>query len=335
MSIRRPFSISGTGVYLPKTSVPSSVIEKELDLPPGLIHQRMGVASRYKATAGESNTFMGARALETALADAQLSIADLDCLVSAAATFDYIIPNRSCLIKHALEDTHDLTFPCVDINTVCTSFITALDYASMLLNTGDYQHVAIVSSESSSNGLNPHNVETYGLFGDGAAAIIVSRTNQSGGLLAYASRSYVKGARYTIIEGGGNAHHPKDTPYDSSLYSFNMQGLKLLRTIRPILHEFWLDFFGDLNITPQEVDLIVPHQASKNGLKMLAALHKGDSDNVVDQLESHGNCIAASIPIALANSIKANKLKEGDTCFLVGTGAGLTISGLLFKYTKL
>ncbi len=333
MNIQRAFRIKGVGKYLPKAIITSSQIEAKFGLPGGYIYENTGVESRHFAME-ESNTFMGVQALRNALADAKLNIKDIDCLIGASATFDHIIPNRSCLIKNAFREAVDVDFPCIDINTVCTSFISALDYATMLIASGTYENIAIVSSEISNNGLNPDNLETYGLFGDGAAAVIISSTNKQSGLIQHVSKTYSKGTKYTIIEAGGNFNHTKNIPYDPTLYSFKMQGEKLLKAAMHTLPNFLAQFFQPHLGSMQDVNLIVPHQASKLGLKLLTRLNQGNSENIVDQLKDHGNCIAASIPMALVTSIKNNTLKEGDTCFLLGTAAGITISGLLFKYSK-
>lgn len=334
MNIQRTFSIKGVGKYLPETIIDSRDIEQRLGLPKGYVYKNIGVKYRHKAKT-ESNTFMAEKALRNALKDADMSIDDIDCLIGASATFDYIIPNRSCLIKNAFKEAIDLDFPCIDINTVCTSFISALDYATLLLSSGNYQNIAIVSSENSSNGLNPKDAETYSLFGDGAAAVIISKTNHNSGLVQYKSKTYAEGAKYTIIEAGGNVNHSKNVPYDPELYSFKMQGRKLLRNVKSTLPKFLSQFFTDQSIALHNVSLIIPHQASKMGIRMLATLNNGNTNNIVDQLENHGNCIAASIPIALVTSIENKTLKEGDTCFLLGTAAGITIGGLLFKYSRL
>ena len=333
MNIQRGFKIKGVGKYLPKTSISSSEIEEELNLPKNYIYKNIGVKSRHVAKT-ESNTFMGEQALRTALKNAYMGIEDIDCIIGAAASFDYIIPNRSSLIKNAFKEANQLNFPCIDINSVCTSFITALDYASLLLNTGNFKNIAIISSEISSNGLNPKDPESYSLFGDGAAAVIVSQTNKNGGLIHYESKTYSKAAKYTIIEGGGNKNHTKYYPYDPTLYSFKMNGKKILKTAKATLPKFLIDFFEKTSISLSEADLIIPHQASKLGLRMLTSLNNGKTTNIVDELENYGNCIAASIPLALVSSIENERLKDRDNCFLIGSAAGMSISGLLFKYIK-
>ena len=331
MNIQRTFQISGVGKYLPKKVVTSEEIEEEINLPMGWIYKNIGVRKRHRAT-NETNTEMGHLALTEALQDAGLSVGDLDCLIAGAATFDYIIPNRSSLIKQSFEAAEALNFPCIDLNTVCTSFITALDYATMLLATSDMEHIAIVSSEVSSKGLNPQNSETYGLFGDAAAAIIVSRTDKKSGLINYSSQTFSKEAKATIIKGGGNVNHPRDVAFDPELHTFSMDGKSLLREVSNSLPIYLSTFFEKASTSLSQVDLIIPHQASKLGMKMLMKLNSNKLDNVVNQLEHYGNCIAASIPLALVISIQENKLKKGDSCFLIGTAAGLTIGGLLFIY---
>ena len=335
MNIQRAFSIKGVGSYLPKNRISSSEIEKELDLPENWIFDNIGVKFRYIAS-DESNTFMGVEALRNALEDANMGIENIDCILGASATFDHVIPNRATLIKNGFEEANNLDFPCLDINTVCTSFISALDYASMLLSSGDYENIAIVSSEISSKGLNPKDVETYSLFGDAAAAVIVSRSGgETGGLIRHSSKTYSKGAKYTMIKGGGNMYHPKDFSYDPDLYSFKMDGIKLLKSVKSTLPIFLKEFNEKSPVSLLDVDLIVPHQASKLGLRMLSSLHKENTSKIVNQLEDYGNCIAASIPLSLVNSIKQKRLREGDTCFLLGTAAGITISGLLFQYSSI
>ncbi len=311
--------------------VSSESLEMSLDLPPGWTEKYIGVNTRYVAEK-ESNTEMGAQALQSALNSAGMTIGDLDCLIAGAATFDHVIPNRSSLVKAAFEGAEWYDFPCVDINTVCTSFITALDYASLLLHVGSYETIAIVTSEISSKGIDPANTETYCLFGDCATAVILTQ-GENGGLIHHSQKTYSEGARNTIIEGGGNQFHPRDFPYEPSLYSFKMDGRKLLKIANQHLAEFIDIFFQSSSTDLQDVDWIVPHQASKLGLRMLCGLNGIEENKVINQLADYGNCIAASIPLALITSIEQGRVKENDTCFLIGTAAGMSISGLLFKYT--
>lgn len=332
MQVHRPFDIIGIGKYLPNTVVSSKEIETDLGLPSGWIEKYIGVEQRHIART-ESNSEMGARALEAALDTANLSVGKLDCLIGASATFDHVIPNRSSLIKAQFTEALKYDFPCIDINTVCTSFITALEYAALLIESGAYCTIGIVTSEISSKGLDPTNTETYCLFGDGAAAMIISKSAGGGGLIKHITKTYSEGALNTIIEAGGNKHHPRDTPYSPAAYGFKMDGRKLLKLANKHLEEFIAEFLSN-DITPKELGWIVPHQASKLGLRMLKSLPMIDSLKVIDKLASHGNLIAASVPLTLISAIEDGQVRQGDNCFLIGTAAGMSISGLLFKYTS-
>jgi 3-oxoacyl-[acyl-carrier-protein] synthase-3 len=334
MNIPKAFSIKGAGNYLPETVIASSEIESELNFPEGYIFKQIGIKNRYSSKEN-SNTYMAKQALSNALKDAYISIKDVGHLIGASATSDYIIPNGASLSKNAFEEALDLDFPCIDINTVCTSSIDALDYASLILSSKDYQHSAIVCSESSLSGLNPNDSETYSLFGDGAAAVIISRTNQKCGLIQYKSKTNSEASEYTIIEGWRNISHTKISPYDPTMYSFKMQGKKLLKNVQTTLPKFLPPFFKPLTLSLQDVNLIVLYKESKLGNRMLIGLNKNNSANLVVQLENHGNYIAASQPIALVSSIESKTFKEGDTCFPLGAAARMTIGGLLFKFSKL
>ncbi len=333
MNIKRPFKISGVGKYLPKKLLENRELENELGLESGWILKNIGVKRRFKAE-GETGTDMAVKALNLALLDAQLPAKKLDLIISASATFDQIIPNRSCLIKSKLGLENGDDFPCVDINSVCTSFISALDYASLLLLSGDFENIAIVSSEISSNGLNPKNPETYCLFGDAAAAVIVTKDSGSFGFIAHQQKTFSEAVSYTQIEGGGNLHHVKNNPYNPELFSFKMEGRKLLHLAFEKLPSFIQEFKRKQKIDFSNIDWFLPHQASKMGFKVLSGLEGIEKTRVVNQLAEYGNCIAASIPLVLVNQIETGQIKNGDNCLLIGTAAGMNISSLLFKYGR-
>ncbi|WP_339795099.1 ketoacyl-ACP synthase III [uncultured Imperialibacter sp.] len=331
MKVIRPFKIVGAGYCLPSKCVHSQEMEKDLGLPVGWIYKYSGVEKRHLATT-ESNSWLGAEALKKAMRNAGLQPEDLGCLIAASATFDYPLPNKASMIKHEL-GWHDTDLGCIDIDTTCLSFVTALDYASRLLNNSDCRHIAIVSAEIASKGLNPEHKETFSLFGDAAAAIIVSfdDTGESG-LVKHRLVTYSEGAEHTIIRGGGNKFFFKDHPYDATLHSFSMEGKKLLKLAMQRVPEFTEKFFCEIALPIREVDLIIPHQASKSGLLLLDSLLDGNTDKVVNNLASYGNCIAASIPLALTEAIESGRLKRGDSCLLIGTAAGFSVGGLLFKF---
>ncbi len=331
MKIKRPFKISGTGTYYPENKILSEDWEAQNGLPNGWSEQYSGVKMRHHVTT-ETNAFLGARALESAFQKANLTINDIDLLISASATYDYPLPNQSSLIKHELEGSNNTDFPCIDIDATCLSFVAAMDYASRFLDGETYRHIAIVSSEIASNGLNPNNWETLTLFGDGAAAMILSfdETGESGAI-HYSMKTYSEGVFDTIIEGGGNTRFFKDYPYSTELHSFKMQGRRLLRMAKQTIPVFMSDFFKNLNSTIEDIDFIIPHQASKMGIFLFKQLYSFEEGQVLTNLAEKGNCIAASIPTVFCENYENGTIKKGNIVLLSGTAAGFSIGGILIR----
>ncbi len=331
MKALRPVKIIASGKYLPQ-KVDSAQIEAKFQMPLGWSEKYSGVKSRHHVTF-ESNGFMGARALEEAMAKANIEPKDLDLIISAGATFDYPLPNQSCIIKHELIDGMKSSVGTLDIDTTCLSFVTALEIASKLLDGDQYKRIAIVSSEIASNGLNPNNRETLTLFGDGAAAFIVEY-DESGisQFIKGGMKTYAEGAYHTIIRGGGNKHYFKDNPYDPELHSFQMNGMKLLRLAKEKGPEFIQWLLDDLGFGPEKIKIVIPHQASKVGLTLFNNCLPFRPEQIKGNLATHGNCIAASIPLVLHENIENGTLKRGDNCMLIGTSAGFSIGGVIFKY---
>ena len=321
--------ILASGIYLPQ-SVTSHEIETQFNIPIGFSEQYSGVKSRHQVSF-ESNGYMGARALENALAKAEVLLEDLDLIIAAGATFDYVIPNQSSVILNELEGGSSCRIATFDINTTCLSFLSALEIASKLLESEQYKCIAIVSSEISSKGLNPKNPETFTLFGDGAVAFILEYDKESASSFYKSSfKTYTSGLYHTIIKGGGNAFHFKDHPYDAELHSFSMKGFDLLRLAKKMLPDFTDSFLSNSGIN--ELSAVIPHQASKAGLEIFKNYFPNKNVKIMRNIENHGNCIAASIPILLHQSIESGKINRGDKCLLIGTSAGFSIGAVHLKY---
>lgn len=223
-----PLQIVSTGKYLPPRQVSAAELEVQLGLEPGWIEAKSGVSVRHFVTS-ETNSDLGAKALEQALARAGLAFGDLDLLINASGSYDYPIPDTSCLIQKAMGQG-DSGVPCFTVDATCLSFLTALDVAGAFLATGRYRTVAIVSCEVASKSLNPAERETASLLGDGAAAAIVRRTppGEASALLSSRMETYGNGAFHTYVAGGGNARHPRHDDVRPEEMTFHMNGVAIL-----------------------------------------------------------------------------------------------------------
>ena len=327
----RPIRITGSGCYLPE-KVYSSEIERKFGLAQGWSQRYSGVEVRHQA-AWESGGYMGAKAIEAALAQAKLPLSELDMIIAAGATFDYPLPSQSAVIKSQLAQGAHSHTATIDVDSTCLSFISAFEIAAKLLDGKQYKNIAIVSSEIASKGLSPTRPETLTLFGDAAAAFILSfdETKPSGFIKA-GLKTYSQGVNYTIIKGGGNQYFFKDFAYDQELHAFEMDGMKLLKMGKEKIPSFMEWFFEDLSQKITDIPVIIPHQASQTALHLFKKMYDFAPNQLQQNLATHGNCIAASIPLLLHQTIAAGTLKRGDLCLLCGTSAGFSIGAALFQY---
>ena len=327
----KPIKIVGLGKYLPQ-EVSSTDLEQKYGLPQGWSEKYSGVKSRHHITF-ETNGYMGAKAIEQALEKCQMELKDIDMLISASASFDYPLPSQSSIIKSELKDGMIVNIPALDVDSSCLSFVSAFEIASSLLDGKKYKNIIIVSSEIASTGINHSNWETLTLFGDGAvAAILQFDPNSDSAYIKSTMQTYSEGVYDSTFKGGGMKLFFKYNPYDPEIHSFAMNGRKLLRLAKTHLPDFIDAFFEDLPIGMEETDVIIPHQASKLGVSILSNLYKVKEDQVLGNLATCGNCIAASIPLVLFDAVESGTIKRGDICFIIGTAAGFSIGGLLLKF---
>lgn len=326
--------IIGTGVYLPRKQVRSEDLEQQHGIPAGWALKNSGVAVRHNVD-GESGAFMAARALEAALTNAGIAYRDLDLLISGSATYDYPIPHNACLIQHELGQ-FDSTIPNFDVDSTCLGFLTALEVAAYLIQGGRHRTIALVCSEIASPSLNPAEWETTTLLADGAAAVILTATpdDEASGIRGIHMQTYPEGARATLVPGGGNVllNRPQSLDLNPALFTFHMDGWKLIKLGQQHLAPFCQTLFERSGLSPEAIDVVVPHQASRLALHLFERTFPALGGKMVQNLERVGNCLSASIPIALHEAIQSRTLQRGHETLLIGTAAGFSIGGIVLKY---
>jgi 3-oxoacyl-[acyl-carrier-protein] synthase-3 len=331
MIIEKPIRIVASGKYLPQ-KISSAEIEKKYDIEKGWIEKFSGVLNRHQVTF-ETNGFMGARAIESALEKAEMTLNQIDMIIAAGATFDYPLPSQSSVIKSELKDGLTTNIATIDVDTTCLSFVTGFEIASKLLDGQQYKNIIVVSSEIASKGLNTKKPETLTLFGDAAVAFILTYdTQNTSTFIKGGIKTYSEGLNNTIIKGGGNKYFFRDYPYNEDLHSFAMDGIKLLKMAKTEIPSFIKWFFDNTNISLFDITHIFPHQASKAGLTIFKNMYPLKPNQMKENISEYGNCIAASIPLLLHDEIEKGDIKRGDLCFLLGTSAGFSIGGALFRY---
>ena len=310
--VKRHVEIAGYGVCLPKNTV------------------QFKDQTRHRVVENEETQLdLAEAAIQAALENANLIMKDIDCLVSASAVGVQPIPCTAALIHERV--AKGLSIPAMDINTTCTSFISALSTMSHLIEAGEYHRVLIVSSEVGSLGLNPKQKESYELFGDGAAAFIFQASNKDKGVIASLQRTWSEGAHDTEIRGGLTSYQPKEYSEETKTnFMFDMKGKKILLLSARVIPEMFQEFQEKSGISKDAVDYIIPHQASR-ALPLVMDKLGVSKDKYLNIVSEYGNMVSVAVPFGLAYALDHGYVKEGDTIFLMGTAAGMTVNMLALK----
>ena len=307
----RKIQFTGYGVELPRNTVD------------------FGGQTRYRISGEEKQISLAVSACEKALKNANITVNDIDCIVSASAVGIQPIPCMAALIHEKI--AKGTSIPALDINTTCTSFMTALDTMSYLLEAGRYKRILIFSCDVASRALNPKQKESFQLFSDGAVAFIIEKTDKEIGVIDAMQKTWSEGAHSTEIRGGLSNLHPENYSEETKEeFMFDMNGKTVLSLSMKKIPEMMKEFLENNGMKISDIDMVVPHQAS---VAMPIVMEKlgVTEDRFINEIKEFGNMVSASVPLALAHGLENRKIKNGDTILLIGTAAGLTTNLLLIR----
>ena len=285
--------------------------------------------TRYRISGEEKQISLAVSACEKALENGSITVNDIDCIVSASAVGIQPIPCMAALIHEKI--AKGTSIPALDINTTCTSFMTALDTMSYLLEAGRYKRILIFSCDVASRALNPKQKESFQLFSDGAVAFIIEKTDKEIGVIDAMQKTWSEGAHSTEIRGGLSNLHPENYSEETKEeFMFDMNGKTVLSLSMKKIPEMMKEFLENNDMKISDIDMVVPHQAS---VAMPIVMEKlgVTEDRFINEVKEFGNMVSASVPLALAHGLENRKIKNGDTILLIGTAAGLTTNLLLIR----
>lgn len=328
----RPVAILGSGHALPTQIVTSAELDLKLNLAPGSVARISGVSHRHVANTDENAASLGAIAARNALQAAGLTLNQIDLVACASGTMDQGLPCNAALLHREL-GLGQSGISAMDINASCLGFIAAVDTLSWALIAGRYRYVLLVCSDIASCGLDWQQVEVSGIFGDGAAAVVLGLSDHGPKILASSLKTFSEGAHLCQIPAGGSRYHPRriDIPFEP-LTSFSMQGKALFRLATKHLPRLVDELLDHAQIALPQIDWVIPHQASHLAMQHASRQLGFAANKVIDIFAQHGNQVAASVPTALDIAIRDRRIQRGQRLMLIGTGAGLSLGGLILEY---
>lgn len=332
MSLPYRVRIAGVGRYLPRRIVDNATVEGRFGLPIGTIARTTaGVVTRRWAERDETNSLMAAAAAREALDDAGLDAGDVDLIINASGSQEQAVPDGGPLVQRQL-GLGDSGIPTFTLHSTCLSFLNALDVAGALIQAGRYARVLIVTAELPSSSLNPLDIESACLFGDAAAAAVLTAApaGTASAITHVRFETYGAGADLTRVLGGGTRRHPNDPDTRPEDNLFEMDGRKIMAFSTPLIPGF-LERLDPPLLVGEGVEWVVPHQPSRLALQVLTRY--GFEDERVGMTIDHlGNCGAASAPATLYEMIRDGRVQRGHRLLLIATGAGLGLGGVVVVY---
>jgi 3-oxoacyl-[acyl-carrier-protein] synthase-3 len=306
--------IEGVGHYLPRRVVENCEFEKSLETNDAWIRSRTGIERRHFSSENETTSNMAIDAAKDALTNANCKIEDVDAIIVATSTPDLTFPSVATMVQNGLGMHHGFAF---DVQAVCAGFVYALTTANSLIASGQINRALVIGSETFSKLMDWEDRSTCILFGDGAGAMLVaanSEANSKRGILATSLHSDGQYKDILYVDGGISS---QTTGY------LRMNGKEVFRHAVEKLSETALKTLEKAELTTQDVDWVVPHQANKRILEGMSKRLRIPLERIIMTVNDHGNTSAASIPLAMSVALKKDLIKPDHVVMVGAIGGGL------------
>lgn len=321
--------IIGWGMALPTRVMTNDEIAQMVDTSDAWIRERTGIRERRIAGAKDSTATLALRAAKRALEVANISPADLDLIIVATATPEYLFPATACLVQDWLGAENAGAF---DLSAGCTGFVYALSLAAQTIISGAADMVLVIGSETLSRIVDWQDRGTCILFGDGAGAVVLRASNMPGGVLTTLLRSDGSGGELLALPGGGSRYPPSPTTVLNGMHKIHMNGREVFRFATRVMAQATRSVVEDAGLTLDDITLVIPHQANIRIIEAAARSLGMPMEKMYVNIERYGNTSSASIPIALCEAIESGRIKADDHIVLVAFGAGLTWGAAMIKW---
>jgi len=328
--VKRPFAqLTGTGGYHPARVVTNDEFSKILDTSDQWIRERTGIRERRISSKEETNACMGKAAALQVLEQNGLTPEQLDAIVYATASPDRLLPSAACDLQAILGAKNAAAF---DVGAACAGFVYALNVAEGLIASEQAERVLVVAAEKLTSIMDWTDRSTAVLFGDGAGATLMTRSDGQRGILSSYMKSDGTLAELLYRPGGGAAHPPSPELLQDHSYYIQMAGREVCKAAVLSMADACDHALQRAGLTSKDIDLLIPHQANIRIIEATAKHAGMPMDKVYVNVDRFGNTSAASIAIALDEAVRTGRVVPGMTIMLVAFGAGFTWASMVVKW---
>jgi 3-oxoacyl-(acyl-carrier-protein) synthase III len=321
--------IMGTGSYVPERILTNNDLAKIVDTNDEWITTRTGIRERRIASDDEATSDLAFKAAEKAIIDAGIDKNEIELIIVATMTQDHLTPSTAALVQDKL----GIKAAAFDVSAACTGFIYGFTAGYSFIKAGIYKKVLVIGAETMSRVTDWEDRGTCILFGDGAGAVVLGEV-ETGGFLASHLAADGSGACELIVPAGGSRKAATAETIENREVYLKMNGREVFKFAVKAFPESVENVLTQQNLTADDIDIFIPHQANVRIIEAIAKRFKQPLDKFFVNLHKYGNTSGASIPIALDEASKEGRFKRGDKIVATGFGGGLTYGSILFEWSK-
>jgi 3-oxoacyl-[acyl-carrier-protein] synthase-3 len=320
--------ILGTGSYVPYAVVTNDHLHNRFDCDPEWIVKQTGIRERRHALDNQATSDLCVEAGRRCLEKTDVSPGKVDLLLVATVTPDMSFPSTACLVQDKLK----LTCAAVDLQAACAGFVYALVTGAAYVAAGASEYCLVIGGDCMSRVINPQDIKTYPLMGDGAGAVLLARGRPDQGIVKYSLGAEGSGGDLLSRPACGSRLPPTPELLTKGLHYLHMNGRAVFNWAASILCDSIQDVLTAANLQPGDVDLYIPHQANIRIINAAIDVLGIDRGKVYNNLDRYGNTSAASIPLALDEACGEGRVQPGNHIVLSGYGAGLAWGTTLLRW---
>ena len=292
------------------------------------IRERTGIAER-RILDGQPTSYMATKVAQGLLRRRGCDADDIDLILVATITPDMVLPATACLVQDQIGASKAWAF---DLLAACSGFVYALVTAAQFINSGAHKRIMVIGADKMSAITDPHDRSTCILFGDGAGGVLLEAAEDGSGLIDFELHADGSGRDDLHVRGGGSAHPATHESVDEGLHFIRQEGQRVFKFAVQRMAEVSLSLLKRNELTAQDLDLFVPHQANRRIIDATAKRMGLASEQVMINIERVANTTAGTVPIALSEALDEGRLKPGNLVQLTAVGGGLTWGSALLRW---
>ncbi len=321
--------ITGLGTYVPDRVLTNADLEKMVDTTDEWIMTRTGIRERRILPDDMTTSDMAVEAAAKALDQAGVKPSEIELVLVATVTGDYVFPSTACVVQEKLGLSQAGAF---DIGSSCSGFIAALSTGTQFVRTGAFKKVLVIGADAISRLVDYQDRNTCVIFGDGASAVVLEPGTGENGILSCYIKSDGTGCKHLFQPAGGAKQPPTIDSVTQRQHFIKMDGRETFKKAAKAMTQAALEATRLAGLETSDIDIMIPHQANIRIIQAAVQRIGISMDQVSVNIDRYGNTVAASIGLALDESVQTGRIEAGDRVLLVGFGAGLTWGGIMLRW---